>query len=138
MPKGPPVSVRLSEPTRRLVEMEARRTRRSRSAVIEAIVEEGARIRRFPGIAFRGDDASRRPWVIGTGLDVWQIIEGFQGFDDVGKMLEHSHLTEAQVSLALAYREAYPEEIDKAIAENRPSIDQLAEAYPSISIQTLD
>lgn len=26
-------------------------------------------------IAFRGDDARRRAWVIGSGLDVWEILQ---------------------------------------------------------------
>lgn len=54
---------------------EARRTKRSRSAVVEAFAEETARTRRFPGIGFRGDDAARRAWVIGSGPDVWEIVQ---------------------------------------------------------------
>src|SRR5580658_3730058 len=74
MVKGQPFNVRLQEETERLVEAEARRTRRTKSAVVEAFTEETARTRRFPGIAFRGDDARRRAWVIGSGLDVWEIF----------------------------------------------------------------
>jgi hypothetical protein len=32
-------------------------------------------MRLFPGIAFRGADWERRAGVIGTALDVWQIVE---------------------------------------------------------------
>jgi len=52
--KGEPFSVRFSLSTDRFVEAEARRTRRSKSAVVEALTEEAARMRRFPGIGFRG------------------------------------------------------------------------------------
>jgi hypothetical protein len=70
MGRGRPFTVRLEDETDKFVEAEARRTRRSKSAVVEAFTEETARTRRFPGIAFRGDDARRRAWVIGSGLDV--------------------------------------------------------------------
>lgn len=46
-PKGKPFSVRFSAPTERLVEHEARRLKRSKSAVVEAFTEEAARTRRF-------------------------------------------------------------------------------------------
>lgn len=84
MAKGQPFSVRLQEETQKLVEAEARRTRRSKSAVVEAFTEETARTRRFPGIAFRGDDARRRAWVIGSGLDVWETIEKNRPVNDIG------------------------------------------------------
>jgi hypothetical protein len=32
--------------------------------------EEVARMKRHPGLAFRGKEGSRRPWVPGTALDV--------------------------------------------------------------------
>jgi hypothetical protein len=57
---GQPFSVRLQEQTERVVEAEARRTRRTKSAAVQAFTEETARTRRFPGIVFRGDDATSR------------------------------------------------------------------------------
>lgn len=58
MAKGQPFNVRLQEETERLVEAEARRTRRTKSAIVEAFTEETARTRRFPGI---GLPRRRRP-----------------------------------------------------------------------------
>ena len=43
MVKGQPFNVRLEEETEKLVDAEARRTRRSKSAVVEAFTEEAAR-----------------------------------------------------------------------------------------------
>lgn len=68
--KSRPFSIRLSQTTDRFVEAEARRTKRSKGAIVEALTEEAARMRRFPGIGFRDEDANRRAWMIGTGLDV--------------------------------------------------------------------
>ena len=35
-------------------------------------------MRRCPGIAFRGPEHDRRAWLLGTALDVWEVIEGYQ------------------------------------------------------------
>jgi uncharacterized protein (DUF433 family) len=111
------------------VEDEARRTRRSKSAVVEALTDEAARTRRFPGIAFHGDDARRRPWVIGSGLDVWEIIQMLEDLGSIEQVVEHTQLTEHQVRFAVAYRDAYPEEIADAIAENRRPAEVWRELY---------
>jgi uncharacterized protein (DUF433 family) len=120
--------------TDRTVEEEARRTRRSKSAVVEALTEEAVRTRRFPGIAFRGDDARRRPWVIGSGLDVWEIIHMLEDFGSIQRLVKETQLNERQVRLALAYRDAYPEEIADAIAENRRPVDDWLELYPFVHL----
>lgn len=134
MAKGQPFSVRLDETTERLVEAEARRTRRSKSAVVEAFTEETARARRFPGIAFRGDDARRRAWVIGTGLDVWEIIQMLDDFGSQEELVAETHLSPSQVRLAVAYRGAYPDEIDAAIADNRRPLDDMRELFPFVTV----
>ena len=132
--KGDPFSVRFTASTDRTVEEEARRTRRSKSAVVEALTEEAVRTRRFPGIAFRGDDAGRRPWLIGTGLDIWETVQMFEDFGSLERLVENAQLSERQVRLALAYRDAYPEEIAAAIAENRRSSEEWHERYPFIEL----
>lgn len=132
--KGQPFSVRLEEETERLVEAEARRVRRSKSAVVEAFTEEAARARRFPGLAFRGDDARRRAWVIGSGLDVWEIAQMVEEFGSTDKLVTATQLTPAQVRLALAYRDAYPAEVDEAIAENRRPLDELRTLFPFVEV----
>lgn len=126
--------MRLEEETERLVEAEARRTRRSKSAVVEAFTEEAARARRFPGIAFRGDDARRRAWVIGSGLDVWEIAQMVEDFGSTNELVSETQLTPAQVRLTLAYREAYPAEIEEAIGENRQPLDELRMLFPFIEV----
>src|SRR2546426_242653 len=134
MPKGQPFSVRLQEHTEKLVEEEARRTRRTKSAVVEAFTEETARTRRFPGIAFRGDDARRRAWVIGSGLDVWEVIHILQAFGSTGALVASTSLSKAHVRLAVAYHDAYPEEIDEAIADNRRPIGDVGVLFPFIDV----
>jgi hypothetical protein len=70
--------------------------------VLEALAAEAARMRQFPGIAFRGTDWERRAWVIGTALDVWQIVEAFRDFGSVEDMAAEGAASERQIRLALA------------------------------------
>lgn len=49
--KGKPFSVRFRTPLDRYVDMEARRTRRSTSDLVEALTEEAIATRRFAGLA---------------------------------------------------------------------------------------
>jgi uncharacterized protein (DUF433 family) len=132
--KGEPFSVRFSAATDRAIEAEAKRLKRSKSVIVEALADEAMKMRRFPGIAFRGDDAGRRPWVIGSGIDVWEIVDML---DDFGGSIEalvkdYDFLTEQHVRLATAYHAAYPEEIDEAIAENRRPPEERLELYPFV------
>lgn len=124
--------MRFSAPTERLVEAEALRLRRSKSAVVESFTEETARTRRFPGIGFRGDDARRRAWVVGSGLDVWEIVQMAEDFASPERLLAETHLDERQLRLALAYRAEYREEIDGLVAENRRSVSELEDLFPFI------
>jgi hypothetical protein len=128
--KGAPFSVRFTSPTDRMVEEEARRTHRSKSAIVESLTEEAIRMRRFAGIGFRGEDAARRPWVIGSSLDIWEIMQMLDDFGSVERLTEETRLTERQTRLAIAYRDSYPEEIAEAIAQNSRTAAQWHELYP--------
>ena len=132
--KGQPLSIRLSPATDHFVRDEARRTKRSPSAIVEALTEEASRARRFPGIAFRGAHDRRRPWVLGTGLDVWQIVDAVEQSGSVERLVAESELSERAVRLAVAYRDWYPDEIQQAVAENRRPIDELRSLYPFIPV----
>src|SRR5207244_3719156 len=126
--KGEPFSVRFSAATDRAIEAEAKRLKRSKSVIVEGLADEAMKMRRFPGIAFRGEDAGRRPSVIGTGLDVWEIVEML---DDFGGSIEalvkdYDFLTERPVRVAAAFPASYPPVVDEASAENlRPPEDRL-------------
>jgi hypothetical protein len=128
--------MRLSKKMEALVEFEATRTGRSKGAVIEALAEEALRMRLFPGIAFRGTDWDRRAWVIGTALDVWQIVDAYRDIGSVEHMIDGGSARERSINLALAYYERFPDEIDTAIAENRRPIEQLQDEFPFIAVST--
>ena len=132
MAKAAPFSMRLSDVTDQLVSEEAKRTRRTKGAVVEALAEEALRTRRFPGIAFRGSDWSRRPWVIGTALDVWEIVAASGSYRAPGEMAAATDLTEPQIRLALAYYAEFPDEIDATTAESVRPLAELQRQYPTI------
>ena len=132
--KGEPFSVRFTGPTDRMVEEEATRTRRSKSAIVESLTDEAIRMRRFAGIGFRGEDAARRPWVIGSGLDIWEIIQMLEDFGSIERLVDETQLTERQVRLAIAYRDSYPEEIAGATTQNRRTAEEWHELYPFVEL----
>jgi uncharacterized protein (DUF433 family) len=136
--KSAPFSMRLSKRVEALVDREAKRTGRSKGAIVEALADEALRMRLFPGIAFRGADWERRAWVMGTALDVWQIIDAHRDLESIERMAEGGSADVRQIRLALAYYERFPEEIDAAIADNRRPIEQLEEEYPSITVSRVD
>lgn len=130
--------MRLSKQMETLVDREAKRTGRSRGAIVEALADEALRMRLFPGIAFRGVDWERRAWVIGTAHDVWQIVDAYRDIGSVGGMAEGGSASERQIRLALDYYEMFPEEIDAAVAENRRPIEQLEEEFPFIVVSRVE
>jgi uncharacterized protein (DUF433 family) len=136
--KSAPFSMRISKRMETLVENEARRTGRSKGAIVEALADEALRMRLFPGIAFRGTDWDRRAWVMGTAFDVWQIVDAHRDIGSIESMTEHDSASERQIRLALAYYKQFPEEIDQAIAENMRPLDQLEREFPFIAVSRAD
>lgn len=131
MPKSKPFTIRLSEEVEGWLERENRRTRLPKSALLESLAEESIRTRLFPGIGFRGSEHSRRTWVIGTGLDVWEIIELYEGKGRKRLLSEHN-VSERQLDLALSYRGVYPREIDEALEENARTPEEWHGLSPSV------
>jgi uncharacterized protein (DUF433 family) len=88
-------------------------------------------MRRFPGIGFRGEEPHREAWVIGTGLDVWELIEMLEDYGSMERLRDdHQNVTRRSVELAQAYHESYPDEIDAKLADNRRPLSELRELYP--------
>ena len=94
------------------------------------VAEEAAKTRLHPGIAFRG--RPRRAWVIGSGLDVWEIVEllGAYGDDVPALAADHPLVTDRHVRTARAYAAQFAGEIEKLLAENRRPPSELAGLYP--------
>lgn len=134
MAKSEPITVRLSSELDRWVTDEARRTRRAKGTVVEALAEEALKARRFPGVAFRGDDWDRRAWMTGSALDIWEVVRAHQECGSVAELTAEGSLTERQIKVALAYYEYYPDEIDARLERDRRQLDELRAAYPGVEV----
>ena len=134
MTKSEPITLRLSSELDRWVTDEARRTRRPKGTVVEALAEEALTARRYPGIAFRGDDWERRAWVTSSALDVWEIVRAYQECGSVDELASQRGLSERQITMALAYYQHYPEEIDARLERDRRQLDDLRAAYPGVGV----
>ena len=76
--------------------------------------------------------------MIGTALDVWEIVAATRGYDSPREAAEATDVAEPHVRLALAYYEAFPQEIDDAISENSRPLEQLRREYPAIDTLTAE
>jgi hypothetical protein len=130
--KTQPFSIRLGAQADLLVADEVRRSGHSRSVVVEELVEEAAKARLHPGIAFR--DRPRRAWAIGSGLDVWQIVELMRSYrgDEESLRADHPLVSERHLRVAEAYAERFPEEIEALIEANHRPLEEILELYPFI------
>jgi hypothetical protein len=137
--KSAPFSLRLSRETDRLVTAEAKRTRRSKGSIVEGLAEEALKARLVPGIAFRGDDYERRAWLIGTSLDVWQVVEAYRDFgSSFERTVAETDLTERQLRTALGYYERFPDDVDDFVALNRRSLAELRAEFPHADVIVVD
>ena len=131
--KGEPFTVRFAPATQQAIEAEARRTKRTRTAVVEELADEALRTRLFPGIAFHDEFPFRDAYLLGAGIEIWELCELIEIYPDHETLVDaFPKLEQKHIDLALAYREAYRDEIDGAIAENNRPREDLQRLFPFI------
>ncbi len=103
--------------------------------MINTLLDTALRMERFPGIAFVEGPAGRRAHVTGTGLDVWEIAALVKEYKNPQAVLAaHPGLTQSAVELALAYAQAYPDEIEEFLVWRVASPDQILHEFPHVSV----
>jgi uncharacterized protein (DUF433 family) len=120
------------------LERAARRLGRTPSETAALLLEESLREREFAFIEFRDSFVGRQAYIKGTRITVWQLVDIARSFGDVGETAANLEIPAVAVSAALAYAAAYPEEIESAIADNSPTIDELKRLIPNLHIRTVD
>jgi uncharacterized protein (DUF433 family) len=83
------------------------------------LVEEGLRRSEFAFIDFRDSPAGRQPCIQGSSLAVWEIMLLVRGYKhNLSAVARHLRWPLAKVQAAVTYAQAFPNEIDEALAEN--------------------
>jgi len=84
------------------------------------LVEEGLRRSEFGFIDFRDSPAGRQACLQGSTLAVWEVMLLVHSYKkDVSAVARHLKWPEVKVQAAVNYAEAFPEEINAAMAENQ-------------------
>jgi uncharacterized protein (DUF433 family) len=102
--------------------------------MLERLAEEALRMRRFPGIVFRGPEHRRRASVAGTGMDVWEVVMLHEA-EGRETLLGAHPVTGRQLDVALAYYREHPGEIDLFLEENNRSPEYWQELYPGLNME---
>ena len=90
------------------------------------LVEEGLRRSEFAFLDFRDSPVGRQAYIQGSTLAVWEVAFLLRSYDgNVAAVAKHLRWPEAKVRAAANYAEAFPQEIEEALAENE-SVDFVA------------
>jgi uncharacterized protein (DUF433 family) len=87
------------------------------------LVEEGVRRRKHPLIDLRETSGGRVAYVHGTRFAVHWIVGQVRGGNSVEDVAREFDLPKAQVLAALAYAEAYPDEIEADLDRSRDNLE---------------
>jgi len=83
------------------------------------LVEEGLRRAEFGFVDFRDSPAGRQAGIQGSTLAVWEVMLLVRSYKKaVSAVARHLKWPEVKVQAAVNYAEAFPEEINEAMAEN--------------------
>lgn len=102
----------------------------SSNALAARLIEEGLRIDRHPLIYFRDAAAGRRPALLGTRLDVWQVIDTVRAHDgSVADAADYLAQPEAKIRAAVRYYADFRDEVDAWAARMREIARREEEAF---------
>lgn len=112
-------TIRLDGPTRASLESRSARAGEPPRALARRYIEEGLRRDEHPLVHFVDGPAGRRPALLGSGLDVWEVIATVRDSGgDASKAAEYLDLAPHLVGAAVSYYGAYRAEIDAWIEAN--------------------
>ena len=97
----------------RLVAKQARAARTSKSDLVARYVIEKSLETEFPGISFRDSPSGREAYLSGHRVAVWELAV-HEEVKSMEKTASHFRWPHVLVKRALAYAEAFPEEIRTA------------------------
>ena len=132
-----PKTIRMPDEVRLPLEEEAHLARRDFSSVANEMLLEGIKMRRIPGVVFADSPSGGRvARVAGTGLEVFEVVQAYRSLENSWARLKVAFdwLSDTQLKAALAYSEAYPEEIEERIRRDEQwTADEAWRRYPFMS-----
>ncbi len=115
-----PLAFRVLPRTLEHLRRRAREAGEPQNALAERYIEEGLRMDEHPLIYFRDGAAGRRPAVLGTGLDVAEVIDTVRQNDNsVEAAATYLELPVDRVEACLRYYADYGDEIDEWLDRSR-------------------
>lgn len=130
------LTLRVDEPVVDALDRCARMIGLSRSELADRYITEGVRLEGFPRIYFRDGVLGRRAALVGTRLDVWQVVETVRNHDNsVSEAADYLGIDTERVWGAVQYAAAHPDEIAEILRLEAEAADQAearwraAEAY---------
>jgi uncharacterized protein (DUF433 family) len=123
-------SFRLHAETASRLDLSAAASGMTRTALAERLLDEGLRRLRHPRIDFVDGPAGRRPFVLGTGLDVWEIVATIRANNgSVEESAAHLQVSPATVDAAARYHAEFADEIDRWIDSNEAMAEREERLY---------
>lgn len=120
------MSLRVAEAAAVELERAAERRGMSRNELAERYLIEGVAQDEFPQIAFRDGVLGRRAILLGTRLDVWQVLETVRNHgNSVEQAAEYLDLPAERVRAAVRYAAVHKDEVEEIAARE---IDAAARA----------
>jgi uncharacterized protein (DUF433 family) len=131
------ISIRLREDQVNRLRRFARRMGKSQSEMGAQFIEESMREAEFASIEFRDSVLGRQAFLKDSNLAVWEVVMIAQDHEmDAERVAAYFHRPLAWVNAALHYYEAFPEEIDPLIEDNRSmTFDKLKRLLPGLETQ---
>lgn len=127
-PQKKHVSLRVDEPTLTALDRQARLSGSSRNALAERYLAEGLAMEEFPQIHFRDGGLGRRAALLGTRVDVWQVLETLRTHDNsVEQTADYLNISVALVRAAVRYYATHRDDVD-AFAARAIATAERAEA----------
>jgi hypothetical protein len=121
-----PTSFRLPEDLLERLEEAGRATGAPVTTLVATMLDEGLKIRRFPGIVYRDGPAGRRAGLV-MGPDIWEIIRDLRhapghGMERIENLASEVGIPVERIRLAVDFYAEYPDEIDRFIEADERAI----------------
>jgi uncharacterized protein (DUF433 family) len=94
-----------------LLSRQAKRRHLEVSTLSSLYLKEKALEEEFPGIGFRDAAGGREPYVLGTRVAVWEVVDVHREARAIPRAAGHFGWPEYLVKCALAYAKQYPDEV---------------------------